>query len=112
MFAPLHDEVTLICSVEDRFAIDWHVVLSNGDEAVASNRRARMLLMQRGFTLEGVTTTRSTLSIRETETQTNNGTNITCLAQEAGAETPSIAGNAVLVIYGQLATATHANKMV
>lgn len=94
------EQVTLTCSVEEGFIIDWLVVFPNGDEAYASNRLAHAVLMQRGFSIQGVATNRSTLSLWETEAQINNETNITCIAQEAGADqTNPVAGNTVQVIF-------------
>ena len=103
MFVPVQDQVTLTCSVDERYVVDWHVSWRNGDEADASSGIDHVFLMQRRFTLEGVVTNRSTLSLWETDDQINNGTNITCLAQELGAQRTPITGSTVQVIfYGEL----------
>ena len=99
VFAPVQDQVTLTCSVDEGFATNWRVAFSNGDGGDASNGIVLGGLLERNFTLEGVGSTRSTLSLRETQTQTNNGTNITCLAHETGAETRPTLGHTVAIIF-------------
>ena len=98
MFSPVQDLVTLICSTEERYVIDWRIAFANGEESFASRRPSLMFLLQRGFVLEGVATNRSILSLRETEAQTNNATNITCVANEE-ASTSETSGNTVQVIF-------------
>ena len=101
MFAPVQDQVTLTCSVQEGYAIDWHVAFANGDEVFVSNGITLPFLLQQNFTLEGVSSNQSTLSLHETGNKTNNATNITCLAlQETLSSDPApMVGNQVQVIF-------------
>lgn len=97
MFVPVQDNVTLHCSVEETYTTDWKIYFATGEEAEASNHISQSILIRRGFALEGESTPRSTLLLWETgDNQTNNATNITCLARGTA---DVITGNTVVVIF-------------
>ena len=77
VFVLVQDQVTLTCSIQERYGIDWEVSLVRG---TGPQRAAGPELEQWNFSLEGLLTNKSTLSLWETVNKENNGANITCLA--------------------------------
>ena len=100
MLVPRDSEVQLNCSVTEGNSAEWSVELPETTPARTDIRGAVNTLQSRGFTLQGLGTTRLTLTVTINEEPTNNATFVTCLAVDTNNPLqPVEEGNRVQILF-------------
>ena len=100
ILTPVGERALLTCSVTPTNRVEWQVQLPDTDFPLRTDRRGvEELLESRGFTIEGLRTTKSTLASE----QTNNQTFVRCLSVDESDISLQVDGTLVqLIFYGKL----------
>ena len=98
VLVPRDSEAQLNCSVTEGNRAEWSVELPETPPARTDTRGVVDGLQSRGFTLQGLGTTRLTLRVTINEEPSNNATFVTCLAVDNPFH-PAVKGNRVQILY-------------